>query len=129
MLVSEIGAPAGSYLSYLRKDAAKLGGFDVNSIESVGIVGNTHDEAVRVAALFRERGYRRLLLVSGPTHMRRAAAVFEHAGVPVVMAVPAIETETDLERLDIADERILAFRIALHEWVGLLVYRLRGWTG
>jgi uncharacterized SAM-binding protein YcdF (DUF218 family) len=128
LLVSEIGAPAGSYLSYLRKDAAKLGGFDEKSIESIGFVVNTHDEALRVAAFFRERGYKRLLLVSSPTHMRRAAAVFEHAGVPVVIAVPAIETETDLERLDLADDRILAFRVALHEWVGLLVYRLRGWT-
>jgi uncharacterized SAM-binding protein YcdF (DUF218 family) len=127
LLVSELGPPTGSYLAYLRKDAAKLGGFDEKSIESVGIVGNTHDEAVRVAALFRERGYQRLLLVSGPTHMRRAVAVFEHAGVPVVIAVPAIETETDLERLDLSDDRILAFRLAAHEWVGLLVYRLRGW--
>jgi uncharacterized SAM-binding protein YcdF (DUF218 family) len=127
LLVSELPAPAGSYLRYVKSDAAKLGGFDEKSIESIGTVGNTHDEAVRVAALFRERGYKRLLLVSSPTHLRRAAAAFERAGVPIVIAVPAMETQADLERLDLPDDRLLAFHLVAHEWVGLFVYRLRGW--
>jgi uncharacterized SAM-binding protein YcdF (DUF218 family) len=128
LLVSELPDPAGSYVKWLQASAAALGGIDVKSIESVGTTSNTHDEAMRVAALFRERGWKKLLLVSSPTHMRRAAAAFERAGVPTVMAAPAIETEVDLGRLDLSDERIVAFRMLLHEWVGLVYYRFRSWA-
>jgi uncharacterized SAM-binding protein YcdF (DUF218 family) len=89
-------------------------------------VRSTHDEAVLVARLFRERGWRRVLLVTSPTHTRRAAAAFEREGLLVVSS-PAIETRFDLERLEHPDERLFAFGSLIHERAGIAVYRYRGW--
>jgi uncharacterized SAM-binding protein YcdF (DUF218 family) len=100
------------------------------TIESVGPVRNTHDEAVQVARLAREGSWKCLLLVTSPTHMRRALATFRKAAGPglEVVPVPARETEFDLERLGDADDRRRAFGKAVHETIGLWVYRLRGWA-
>lgn len=93
---------------------------------TVGPVRNTREEAVAVARLARERSFGELILVTSPLHSRRAAAVFEREGVRVVSA-PAQETRFDLELLRRSDERLSAFGDVLHERVGLLVYRWRGW--
>ena len=79
-----------------------------------------------MARLFRERGWRKLLLVTSPTHSRRAAATFEREGVSVVSS-PSMETRFDLENLTRTDDRLFAFGAVLHERVGLGVYRWRGW--
>jgi uncharacterized SAM-binding protein YcdF (DUF218 family) len=93
---------------------------------TVGPVRSTREEALLVAKLFRERGMRRVLLVTSPTHSRRAAAAFERERLEVVSS-PATETRFDLERLSEPDERLFAFGTLLHERVGLQVYRWRGW--
>jgi uncharacterized SAM-binding protein YcdF (DUF218 family) len=95
-------------------------------VVAVGPVGNTRDEAVVVARLFRERGLARALVVTSPLHTRRAAAAFEQAGIEV-RSVPAVETRYDVEGLATAEDRLRAFGDVLHERVGLLVYRWRGW--
>ena len=92
----------------------------------VGPVVNTHDEAVAVAALAHRRGWKKIILVSDATHMRRAAGVFEKAGLPVV-CVPCRQNEYDIVRLHSMHDRLSAFHDWLHEAVGLIVYRLRGW--
>src|SRR5207248_1339648 len=126
LVVTELPPPSGSYASVARELAGGLGlGPEV---VSVGPVRRTRDEAVAAAALCRARGWRHLLLVTSPTHSRRACAAVERAGVEVTCS-PSIETEFDVETLDRPSERILAFRSALHEWVGLLVYRWRGRLG
>jgi uncharacterized SAM-binding protein YcdF (DUF218 family) len=93
---------------------------------TVGPISNTHDEAVAVERLFRERGWSRVLAVTSPTHTRRAAATLEALGLKV-MAVPSVETDYDLERLDRSGDRRKAFESLIHEWVGLFVYAQRGW--
>jgi uncharacterized SAM-binding protein YcdF (DUF218 family) len=127
LYLSELPPPAGSFRRYLRESARRIGLPHPEAILDVGLVGNTRDEAVRVAALFRDKGWRRLLLVTSPTHTRRAAAAFERAGVPEVVAVPAVETWYDVERLRRSDERIESFGASVHEWIGLYVYGRRGW--
>lgn len=127
LLLSELASPAGSYKRYLVASATKLGVRDPSAIVDVGFVYNTHDEALRVAALFREHGWRKLLLVTSPVHSRRAVAVFARAGVPEVISVPAVETRYDLQHLNHPDDKLDAFGAMLHEWVGLAVYRWRGW--
>jgi uncharacterized SAM-binding protein YcdF (DUF218 family) len=64
--------------------------------------------------------------VTSPTHTRRAAAALEKEGL-VVFAVPAVETRFDLERLGWPGDRREAFAAIVHERIGLLVYRRRGW--
>ena len=48
-------------------------------------VGNTADEARAVADLMKERGWRRIILVTTGWHMRRSAHVFQRAGVDCVI--------------------------------------------
>jgi len=127
LFLSELSPPAGSFKRYLVASATKLGMRDPSAIVDVGFVYNTHDEALRLAKLFRENGWQRLLLVTSPVHSRRAAAVFLRAGVPEVISVPSIETLYDLQRLRHPDDKLEAFGAIAHEWVGLWVYHLRGW--
>lgn len=93
---------------------------------TVGPVNSTYDEAVALAALFRERGWRRVLLVTSPLHSRRAAATFARQGLEVI-SVPSRESEFNLEALLSGDDRLRAFGSFLHERVGLVVYGWRGW--
>jgi uncharacterized SAM-binding protein YcdF (DUF218 family) len=95
---------------------------------TVGPVRRTRDEAVAVAALCRERGWSRLVLVTSPVHTRRAAAAFEREGLSVFVS-PSLETRFDWETLDRPDQRLEAFGAILHERVGLWYYAWRGWTG
>jgi uncharacterized SAM-binding protein YcdF (DUF218 family) len=96
-------------------------------VEEVGPVVNTHDEALAVARLARERGWDRIILVTDPWHMRRSAAVFEKAGLKVICS-PCKERMYDLQNLDNATDRLQAFHDWLHEEVGYQWYRLRGWV-
>jgi uncharacterized SAM-binding protein YcdF (DUF218 family) len=93
---------------------------------SFGPIRDTHEEAVGLARLFRERGWKRVLAVTSPTHTRRAAAALEKEGLEVI-AVPAVEIDFDLERLEYPGDRRRAFGKIVHEWAGLLVYKRRGW--
>ena len=127
LYLSELGFPAGSYRRYLQGSARRMGVAHAEQIFDVGVVKNTHDEALRMAALFREKGWRRLLVVTSPTHSRRAAETFERAGIPEVISVPAVETLYDVQLIYRSDERIEAFGSIAHEWLGLWVYALRGW--
>jgi uncharacterized SAM-binding protein YcdF (DUF218 family) len=89
-------------------------------------ITNTHDEAVAMARLGRARGIKRVLAVTSPTHTRRAAAALEKQGL-VVISVPAIETNFDLETLRFPADRRRGFSPVAHERLGLVVYRRRGW--
>ena len=95
---------------------------------SVGPVRDTHDEAVAVAALAKDYGLGRIIVVTSPAHSRRASEVFESQGVHVVSS-PSQQTLFDYETLDNneGDQRMRAFAYIAHEYVGLLYYRLRGW--
>jgi uncharacterized SAM-binding protein YcdF (DUF218 family) len=95
-------------------------------VHEIGPMRDTHDEAVGVARLARERGWKEILLVTSPTHTRRAAATFEKTGLRV-RVLPSAETEYDLRRLDTPGDRIPAFHDWIKETVGWNVYRRRGW--
>src|ERR1043165_4182405 len=84
-------------------------------------VRNTHDEALEVAKIAKERGWRDVILVTHPQHMRRAAAVFEKTGLHVI-ASPCVEWRYNLSDLNNMPSRITALREWLHEEVGILVY-------
>lgn len=124
LLVSEVPPPSGPYAPLARAwlDAFARSG----EVVSVGRIVNTHEEATAVAKLCRERGWRRVLAVTSPTHTRRAAAALEKEGL-VVFAVPSVETRFDLERLNWPGDRREAFAAIAHERIGIVVYRRRGW--
>lgn len=124
LVVSEIPPPQGRSEPIAR---AWLGRFARRGeVLAVGPVRNTRDEALAVARLFRERGWRKVLAVTSPTHSRRASASLEQQGLDVV-SVPSVETQFDEDDLDKPAERRRAFGFLAHEQVGLIVYRRRGW--
>jgi uncharacterized SAM-binding protein YcdF (DUF218 family) len=89
--------------------------------------GSTHDEAVAVARLSRERSWRLVAAVTSPLHSSRMGAALVRQGVNVVL-VPSLETRFDALSLGRASDRVAAFGTVIHEQMGLLVYRLRGWV-
>ena len=90
-------------------------------------VNNTRQEALAVARLARRHKWTRFLLVTHPWHMRRAVAVFRHAGVPVT-PVPCDELGYDLHSLAGFADRLAAFRNWAHESLGYWMYKWRGWV-
>ncbi len=124
LILSELHPPRGSYAAQARPLIAHLG--LKPELVTVGPVRNTHDEAVAVGALCRARGWTRLLVVTSPLHSRRACATLEHEQL-VTISSPVVETRYDLETLDRLGARLFAFGDVLHERIGLLVYRRRGW--
>lgn len=78
-------------------------------------VTTTRDEAARVRDYARERGWQRILLVTSPSHSRRAAALFGSYGLNVV-SVPAQELQFDTT-LPLPADRLAALRVVLYEWL------------
>ena len=101
---------------------------------------NTYEEAVEDAKLLKERGLKRILLVSSATHMRRAVPLFEKQGLEVIPA-PVDYSFSDQEwdnllRFDAATAasffiptigNMSALQNALKEYLGYFTYHLRGW--
>jgi uncharacterized SAM-binding protein YcdF (DUF218 family) len=81
LLVSELAPPAGPYAPLARAWVAEFA--PRVEVVTVGQIRNTRDEAIAVAKLCRERGWRRVLAVTSPTHTRRAAAALEKEGLVV----------------------------------------------
>jgi uncharacterized SAM-binding protein YcdF (DUF218 family) len=124
LVVTEFAPPAPSSLALARKLMASFG--LSREVVAMGPAGTTRTEAVLAAALCREKGWRRLLLVTSPAHSMRACAAVEREGVEVICS-PAPETEYDLQTLERPMERFAAFRGMLHERLGLWLYERRGW--
>jgi len=101
-------------------------------VESLGGCSNTHDEALRVEALRKEKGWEKILLVTSAYHMKRAQAVFRTAGVPVVCVPCDFQTEVSIETewRWAWVPRCFGFEkmsLYIHEQIGWWVYRWRGW--
>lgn len=98
---------------------------------------DTHDHAVNLCPLFREQGVSRILLVTSASHMPRSVAVFRRA-CPDLDVVPAPTDYRrppnpedtwpgDLATLVPSTSAAEHITDALHEYVGMAYYRLRGW--
>ena len=124
IIVTEAALDYGSQAPLVR---AQMHTLDLNyPLDTVGPVLNTHDEALAVATLAKQRGWKRVLLVTTGWHMRRSAAVFEGAGMAVT-CVPSAEGNYDVNVLEGPWDRLAAFRDWLHEVIGYQMYRWRGW--
>ncbi len=90
---------------------------------------DTHENAVLSARLLREAGIGRVVLVTHFWHMPRAAAAFRHAGLEAVPApmgfIGRVRTEAGLMALVPTARVLLSSYLALHEWLGIVWYRLR----
>ncbi len=89
-------------------------------------VRDTHDEAIKAAALARPRGIGDVAVVTSPIHTARACATFAKAGFRVT-CVPALDRKVAVHTLIRPEDRLLAFQEWLYEQLGLIKYRSRRW--
>jgi uncharacterized SAM-binding protein YcdF (DUF218 family) len=91
-----------------------------------GLTGSTRDEALRVANLFRSRGWKRVVVVTSPLHTRRACGTFERLGI-VVSCAAAESRGIALYTMNKPEDRVRAFQVWLYELAGTIRYRQLGW--
>lgn len=101
---------------------------------------NTRQNAENVKAILDERDIDRILLVTSAIHMPRSLLVFRKLGIDAIPApTDFIMTDDAVAAMSDSGEAIVlnvipdAQRLALttramKEYIGLLVYRLRGWA-
>jgi len=91
---------------------------------------NTRQNAIRSYQTLAPGGIRRILLVTSAMHMPRAAGAFRKAGFEVVAAPADFHSGWDepnvLAWVPKANNLVIS-GAALHEWLGIAIYRLRGW--
>jgi uncharacterized SAM-binding protein YcdF (DUF218 family) len=107
-------------------------GIPAQAILVEGASRNTRENALFSFRLAQPRAIRHILLVTSASHMPRAAAAFRKVGFDVT-PVPADFMSgwgrPDLLFWLLPDAGCLSqSHVALKEWLGLIVYRLRGWA-
>lgn len=113
-------------------NALKKAGLNTDRMRSLGVCSDTRDEALKMAALMKEKGWTRVLLVTSAYHMPRSVGTFEKAGV-AVLAVPcnyvsSVNRIGDLHWLHLPhSDAFSVFGGWFHELIGTWVYRWRGW--
>ena len=91
---------------------------------------STAENAAFTRELVMPQAGERWVLVTSATHMPRAVGSFRHVGFPVI-PYPVGYTTTGLPdeywgiRLEVSANLVRA-DVAIHEWLGLIAYRLTG---
>jgi uncharacterized SAM-binding protein YcdF (DUF218 family) len=101
---------------------------------------NTYEDALYSSQILKEKGIERVLLVTSAMHMPRSVALFEHQGIQVIPApVDYTLTQQGWDNLNAFDPQATLVNLlpntsslslttnVLKEYIGLLVYGLRGW--
>lgn len=100
---------------------------------------NTHQNAVNVQRIMKERGLRRILLVTSAMHMPRSLRIFQRLGIDAIPApTDFLVTQQELEEPNNSPQAAILSLVpdtdrldlttqALKEYLGMVVYRLRGW--
>lgn len=94
-------------------------------IESESV--NTAQNAELSAAMLAAAGVKRILLVTDAVHMPRARMIFRHHGLQVTPAATMFLSAGPLDPIDFvpSGRALAASHYGMHEWIGLLWYRLR----
>ena len=100
---------------------------------------NTYQNAVNVRQIMKERGIQRVLLVTSAMHMPRSLLIFQRQGIEAIPApTDFLVTKQEIEEPNNSPQATLlsllpdADRLqnttrVLKEYIGTVVYRLRGW--
>lgn len=131
------GASGKSEAADMTRLATALGVPEADIIEEPESL-NTYQNALKVRQVLEESGMTQILLVTSATHMPRAMAVFRHLGIAAIAAPTDFLTTSARETSASAEGRILNilpnaeslyhFTRAMKEYVGLIIYKLRGWA-
>ncbi len=93
---------------------------------------STYDEAVQVQKIFKQKAWKKVIVVTSASHMKRAVAIFQTAGVAVEPAgcdfsgLSRLETPGKLKAVPDL-EGFFALQTYLHEILGWYYYRWHGW--
>ena len=93
---------------------------------------NTYEQGINVTKLLEQYGIRQLVLVTSPTHMRRAQAVFAAHGFNTIAAISPLRSEGMTERtysLLPSTRNLFASQSAMREYLAITYYWARGWLG
>jgi uncharacterized SAM-binding protein YcdF (DUF218 family) len=100
---------------------------------------NTRDNAMNVQKILREQNFKTILLVTSAMHMPRSMAIFKHLGINAIAAPTDYRvSQLELDQPNSQTESVIlsflpnedCFSLttqAMREYIGLLVYKLRGW--
>ncbi|MEO1296251.1 MAG: YdcF family protein [Cyanobacteria bacterium J06636_16] len=122
----------------MRQIAIALGVPEADIIQEPNSL-NTHQNAVNVKAILERENMDRILLVTSAMHMPRSLAIFKKLGIDAIAAPTDFQvservvdeirgTRQALLLSLLPDASNLAdFTRAMKEYIGLVVYRLRGW--
>jgi uncharacterized SAM-binding protein YcdF (DUF218 family) len=100
---------------------------------------NTRENAVNVKKILDAQEFKTILLVTSAMHMPRSIAIFKHLGINAIAAPtdyrisqleldePNHQTESAILGLLPNSNRFYETSQALREYIGYVVYKLRGW--
>lgn len=96
---------------------------------------NTYENAINVHKILQEKGLNKILLVTSALHMPRSLAIFKRLGIETIAAPTDFFISEDDQKLSSAffeilpdAERLAITTKAIKEYIGLIVYRLKGWA-
>ena len=101
-------------------------GLDTRRIQFEGHSRTTRDNAVMSRALVHPEPGETWILVTSALHMPRAVGVFRGIGWNVLPWPVGYKTDP-VWTIDL-DQHLVQLDAALHEWAGLVAYRLVGWS-
>ncbi|MEC4983582.1 MAG: YdcF family protein [Oscillatoria sp. PMC 1076.18] len=97
---------------------------------------NTYENAVNVRKILEQRGINRILLVTSAIHMPRSILIFQRQGFEVIPApCDFLFAKTSGQKtiegtiLNVIpdSDRLAQTTRAIKEYIGMVIYRLRGW--
>lgn len=103
----------------------RLGGKDI-IVEQKSI--NTWQQAIEVKKIMEENGWKRAVLVTSAFHMKRTVYSFKSQGIEVVPAPTDYRTDRSGALMTYFlpyGEYLVTSFLALHEYVGILYYKIR----
>ena len=100
---------------------------------------NTRENAVNVQKILKAENFKSVLLVTSAMHMPRSMAIFKRLGIKAIAAPtdyrisqleldqPNRQTEAAILSFIPNEECIILTTQAIREYIGIFVYKLRGW--
>lgn len=106
----------------------RLAGIAPSAVVVADRVHSTRDEAVRASALLRQKGIRRIHVVTSPSHTGRACRTFERVGF-VVTCTPSTARDVPASPRDLyrSADRLEAFGWWAYERAAMALYHMKGW--
>lgn len=127
---ADLAWPARPPLAEVMRDFLVRGGVPAEKVIVEPKAQDTHENATESCKLLRERGIKHLVLVTDACHMPRAMACFRHEGMEVLAAPCNFRTagfRNSWQSYVPTPLGASQLESAVHEWIGLAYYWLRGW--